>query len=395
MKIYNIILFCSLLLFSCGGNEEVAEQAEENEESGLSTNLGEPFEISGQITGALNQPLYLEAQSDKGVIQIAQATIGTEGKFVMKGTIQGMGLYQLRIGVLDGKIIPVTLAPNDKVTLTASFASFELLPVWSGAKWAEPLTNYMRIYNEFANGQRELGANKSLTEKEKLARFFEIKKPLDNYAKTQMDKDPSNPANLVLVTSLMPAMGFENWNPEFLSTLKKCGKAYKSAYKDSPIAEMMMNQANEIESAYKDYKLTASGNKMAPEISLKNPEGKTISLSSLRGKVVLIDFWASWCGPCRRENPNVVKLYHKYKDKGFTVFSVSLDKDAAAWQRAIKADGLIWPNHVSDLKEWQTPLTKLYGFNSIPYTVLVGKDGKIITTNLRGEDLEAKLKEVL
>ena len=128
---------------------------------------------------------------------------------------------------------------------------------------------------------------------------------------------------------------------------------------------------------------------------MKNPKGTELRLSSLKGKVVLIDFWASWCGPCRKENPNVVKLYKKYKSKGFEVFSVSLDQDANAWNKAIAQDGLIWPNHVSDLLGWQTPMTQLYGFNAIPYTVLVNEEGNIVGVNLRGEELEQKLKEVL
>jgi thiol-disulfide isomerase/thioredoxin len=132
----------------------------------------------------------------------------------------------------------------------------------------------------------------------------------------------------------------------------------------------------------------------APEIVMDDPNGVTRRLSDLRGKVVLIDFWASWCGPCRRENPNVVKLYKMYHDKGFEIFSVSLDKDGNAWRKAIQSDGLVWPNHVSDLKQWQSAAGRLYGINSIPATVLVDAEGKIIARNLRGSDLERKLKEI-
>jgi thiol-disulfide isomerase/thioredoxin len=147
--------------------------------------------------------------------------------------------------------------------------------------------------------------------------------------------------------------------------------------------------------AYEEFLASNGGGKVAPEIALKSPEGKVIKLSSLRGKYVLIDFWASWCGPCRKENPNVVRLYNKYKNKGFTVYSVSLDKDAAAWKGAIASDGLVWPNHVSDLLHWNSPMPALYGFQGIPYTVLVDKEGKIIATGLRGETLEQKLSELL
>ena len=139
----------------------------------------------------------------------------------------------------------------------------------------------------------------------------------------------------------------------------------------------------------------ASGTMAAPEIAMKDPNGKELRLSALKGKVVLVDFWASWCGPCRKENPNVVRLYKKFKSKGFEVFSVSLDQDPKAWKDAIAKDGLIWPNHVSDLMGWQTPLTQQYGFQSIPYTVLLNRDGNIIGVGLRGEQLERKLEEVL
>ena len=132
----------------------------------------------------------------------------------------------------------------------------------------------------------------------------------------------------------------------------------------------------------------------APEISMKDTEGNTRRLSDLRGKVVLIDFWASWCGPCRRENPNVVKLYKKYHDRGFEIYSVSLDKEKSAWLKAIKDDGLVWPNHVSDLNGWTSSGGKTYGIMSVPSTVLVDKDGKIIARNLRGSELEKKLSEI-
>ena len=132
----------------------------------------------------------------------------------------------------------------------------------------------------------------------------------------------------------------------------------------------------------------------APEISMKDTEGNIRRLSDLRGNVVMIDFWASWCGPCRRENPNVVKLYKKYHDKGFEIYSVSLDKEKSAWLKAIKDDGLVWPNHVSDLNGWTSSGGKTYGIMSVPSTVLVDRDGKIIARNLRGSELERKLAEI-
>jgi len=153
--------------------------------------------------------------------------------------------------------------------------------------------------------------------------------------------------------------------------------------------QMIANQ----KSAFANAGISIGGK--APELNFPNPSGKNISLSSLKGKIVLLDFWASWCRPCRAENPNVVRLYEKYKDKGFTIYSYSLDKDAEKWKDAIQQDGLTWPCHTSDLKGWQASGSALYNVQSIPQTFLIGRDGNIIEIGLRGRELEEKLKELL
>ena len=132
---------------------------------------------------------------------------------------------------------------------------------------------------------------------------------------------------------------------------------------------------------------------MAPEIKLATPAGPTLALSSLRGKYVLIDFWASWCGPCRRENPNVVKTYAAYKDKGFEIFGVSLDQNREAWLKAIEADKLVW-KHVSDLQYWNSAGAQAYQVNSIPQTFLVNPEGRIIAKGLRGAALDNYLAKL-
>ena len=134
--------------------------------------------------------------------------------------------------------------------------------------------------------------------------------------------------------------------------------------------------------------------KVAPDFSAPNPEGKTVSLKESLGKVTIIDFWASWCGPCRQENPNVVKLYNQYKDQGLAIIGVSLDKDADAWKKAIADDQLAW-TQISNVKFWQDPIAKQYGISSIPATFILDSKGVIVAKDLRGAELEAKVAELL
>lgn len=172
----------------------------------------------------------------------------------------------------------------------------------------------------------------------------------------------------------------------------KVDEAFTEKYPDSKYFKKFHEKVNRM-------KKFAVGS-VAPDIVLPNYEGNTTTLSSLKGKVILLDFWASWCKPCRAENPNVVKAYNTYQSKGFDVFSVSLDglpqqqNPKEEWLQAIKQDGLIWKNHVSDMQGWNSPVVPLYDISGIPHTLLIDREGKIIGKNLRGEQLEAKLKEI-
>lgn len=374
------------VLFSCGETAETEDPK----------NPDDNFTITGTIENASNTKVSVEALSQQGTITVATGQTDSNGKFEVSGNIPGMGLYQMRLGEAQDKAIPLTIVPDDYIKINTSFEEFAIKPNVSGPKWAKTMNEYMAVFAVFASKQQELSELQGkATDDELMKKYMEYRKPVDDFSIKKMKGDPANPFNIILSTSVTPTAGFKNWDPKGLDVLKIVAEAFLKEYEGSPIAATMENQVYQIEMGYNEYIASSTGSKMAPEIALKNPQGKVIKLSSLRGKYVLIDFWASWCGPCRQENPNVVRLYNKYKDKGFTVYSVSLDKDPEAWKRAITADGLVWPNHVSDLLHWNSPMPSLYGFQGIPYTVLVDKEGKIIATGLRGPSLEQKLVELL
>lgn len=174
----------------------------------------------------------------------------------------------------------------------------------------------------------------------------------------------------------------------YLKTYIAIAEKLKSQWPDYSVSKNFIALVDKL-------KATAIG-QVAPEISLPDPNGKIVPLSSLRGKYVLVDFWAKWCGPCRAENPNVVKAYNRFKDKGFTVYGVSLDRNKEDWLKAIQDDNLTW-THVSDLKFWASEAAKTYGISSIPFSLLIDPQGVIIAKNLqvRGLALHKKLEEVL
>jgi thiol-disulfide isomerase/thioredoxin len=300
------------------------------------------------------------------------------------------------LGDEKNSLIPITLIPGDHLKINTSATSLVARPNASGTKWSGTMNEYLREFDQFQRTQARLQLNQENRSKEEVAKLFlAAKSKMEAFSRAHMLKDPSNAYNIILSMDLLPSMSFDDWDPNNLNALRKVTEAFEEKYAGQPAAETFRNQYAQIENAYYEFASSVNGTVDVPEISLANTEGKIIKLSDLKGKVVLVDFWASWCGPCRAENPNVVKMYQKFKNKGFTVFSVSLDEDATKWKEAITKDQLEWDYHVSDLKGWKSSVVPAFGIEGIPYTVLVNKEGKIIGKNLRGEKLEETLNELL
>jgi thiol-disulfide isomerase/thioredoxin len=362
------------------------------ETGGLEAN----FEISGKITGVPGLTLFIEAPSDKGTIPVAEGQINDDGSFSISGNIPGLGYYFLRLSDEKNSLIPITLIPGDHLTINTSANSFVSKPNAGGTSWSKTMNRYLGEFDAFQQTQARLQLNEENRSKEEVSELFlQAKSKMESFSRTQMLKDPSNAYNIILSMDLLPSVSFDDWDATNLEALKKVTEAFEEKYARQPAAETFRNQYAQIENAYFEFASSVNGTVPAPEIALPNSSGKILKLSDLKGKVVLVDFWASWCGPCRAENPNVVKVYEKFKNKGFTIYSVSLDEDAAKWKEAIVKDKLSWTNHVSDLKGWKSSVVANFGIEGIPYTVLLNKEGKIIGKNLRGEKLEETLNELL
>jgi thiol-disulfide isomerase/thioredoxin len=376
MKLKNIYIALPVILLAACSNT--------NPES------SKGFELKGKLGNAHGETIILEQMGTTGLKGIDTVMLNEKGEFTMKPAINEIGFYRLKIS--EKNFATFIFDSDQKVTITGDAGDLgnsytvdgspDSKLFWdinkASAKNYRQRDSLQKTFQAFVNMAKmdslRIDSMSNALEKPYTALVDLQNKYLQNF----IEKNPTSLASLAAIQQL-PA-------DQFMDTYIKLDAGLFSKYPNSQYIKAF----HESVAAQKKLAIGTA----APEITMNTPDEKPLSLSSLKGKIVLIDFWASWCGPCRAENPNVVKAYNKYQSKGFDVFSVSLDKDMDKWKAAIKKDNLSWSNHVCDFKFWQSPVVALYNFNSIPTNVLIDKDGKILAKNLRGEDLEKKLEAI-
>lgn len=361
--------------------------------------VGNEFKIVGTVSSDFNgQKVFLAKSINEDVMSKLDSTIVKNGKFTFNGVADKpeQRLIYFEEKLMDGQIAIYTEKGNITVNVNA-----EDIPksVVGGTLNNNALAklNVMLI---------EVGEKEEAFKNEHMDNFSKAKSEGDTETQNRIIKEYSkltkennknyiafieeNPNSLICAELFPVILKDQDVKAKDLKPIyDKMGPAPKATEMGQKV-ETYLNQmlANE-----KAMEATEVG-KTAPDFSAATPNGKTLSLNQAKGKVTIIDFWASWCGPCRKENPNVVAMYNELHDKGLNIIGVSLDKDDAKWKGAIEKDNLTW-QHISNLQGWDEPIAVQYGVTSIPATVILDKNGVIVARNLRGEELRAKVKELL
>lgn len=338
--------------------------------------------ISGIIENGAGKELILEHLTPQKVYPVDSAVIEEDGFFAFDYPVEEIGFFRVKKD--DRSFITLIVQPGEKVVMNTKMELGMNPYTVEGSPESENLKGINMKLNMFFGKRDSLSAvfksNEGNTEI--LTQLQDEYKAMveDNmrYMRNFVKMNPASFACLAAAEQLNPDEDLEL----FKLIDSEMGKKYPKS-----------NYYTEFHKVVESMSKLAIGTE-APDILLPDASGKMVSLSSLRGHVVLVDFWASWCKPCRMENPNVVSAYKKFNSKGFEIYGVSLDQDRNAWMQAIEADGLHW-TQVSDLKFWNSAVVKLYDIKGIPFALLLDKDGVIIGKNLRGRALHDKLEEIL
>jgi thiol-disulfide isomerase/thioredoxin len=343
-------------------------------------------EITGNIFNTKSDSVQIAQNIGPGLYKdLLKAKITKKGDFVLKGKLPAKDYYVFRAG---NQHINLVLRDSSKIRINADASNLSVYNNITGSDESVALNEFVVQMLQF-NQKRDSASAYIRRNPDQAA---EINQSFQNeyfqfssYRQKFISMNPNSPALLPVISTL-------DMDKEF-SIYESLITQLNNGFAGSPSIENVKRQYEQLKQQKEAQNFLAPG-KMAPGFTQNDVNGKPVSLSDLKGKVVLIDFWASWCGPCRKENPNVVKLYEKYKDAGFTVLSVSLDDNKTNWLAAIDKDKLAWPYHVSDLKKWGNEVARIYQVSGIPFTVLVDKEGKIIDTKLRGVELERALATI-
>lgn len=342
-------------------------------------------DVSGAIFNSGEDSIFIAQFYGTHYTDFTGVPLDKDGNFHISTELPAPDYYVLRLG---NEHLNLILRDKTELKIYGDGQQLDSHVNYIGSDETQAMNEYVRMLKEWAE-RRELAVKEIQAAPEKRDQVNQAMTAEYNKFKSMQQSFIGRNQNSA---ALYPVLNQIDPSNDFFS-YQSLVKQLSTAFGDSPTIKNVERRFEQLKQQRLANDKLAPG-KMAPDFEELKTDGTTMKLSDLRGQVVLLDFWASWCGPCRRENPAVVKLYNEYKEDGFTVMSVSLDKVKSSWLAAIEKDGLIWPHHVSDLQHWSSKAAKLYGVRGIPFTVLIDAEGKIVKTKLRGAALEAELKRI-